>query len=307
MTPLPEWRSLVAVAVARSSCPAARRHMHVHSTLVALSLLSPLAVPPRAPARAPLAVLPHAAAARAPPPHCSAAPLAALLSEGGRDQRLIFVGGKGGVGKTTTSSALAVRCADDGLSTLIVSTDPAHSLSDALMQDVSGGVPVPVDGCASLLAMEVQTDEAVARFRAAVGGDASAAECYTHPADQPNGGAGASAECRRASVCVRCVCGVCAVCARCVRGVCVCACVQASARRTSGWEVWRRRCDSSHRPSTPCLHPQLACLVPRPSPSTLHTHPSTIHHHPSSLTPSHLTPSHPHPHLIPSHLISGAR
>lgn len=144
--------------------------MHVHSTLVALSLLSPLAVPPRAPARAPLAVLPHAAAARAPPPRCSAAPLAALLSEGGRDQRLIFVGGKGGVGKTTTSSALAVRCADDGLSTLIVSTDPAHSLSDALMQDVSGGVPVPVDGCASLLAMEVQTDEAVARFRAAVGG-----------------------------------------------------------------------------------------------------------------------------------------
>ena len=84
--------------------------------------------------------------------------------------RLIFVGGKGGVGKTTTSSALAVRLADGGLNTLIVSTDPAHSLGDALMQDVSGGVPVPVDGCPTLMAMEVQTDEAVARFRNAVSG-----------------------------------------------------------------------------------------------------------------------------------------
>ena len=98
------------------------------------------------------------------------APLADLINDGGQEQRLIFVGGKGGVGKTTTSSALAVRLADSGLNTLIVSTDPAHSLSDALAQDVSGGVPVAVDGCATLQAMEVQTDEAIARFRAAVGG-----------------------------------------------------------------------------------------------------------------------------------------
>lgn len=107
-------------------------------------------------------------------PLCSASvderPLADLLDSGSGQQRLIFVGGKGGVGKTTTSSALAVRLADGGLNTLIVSTDPAHSLSDALMQDVSGGVPVPVNGCASLLAMEVETEEAVARFRKAVGG-----------------------------------------------------------------------------------------------------------------------------------------
>ena len=109
---------------------------------------------------------------RAPPPRCSleAPPLAELLDDESAEQRLIFVGGKGGVGKTTTSSALAVRLADGGLSTLIVSTDPAHSLSDALAQDVSGGSPVAVDGCPALLAMEVQTDEAVARFRSAVGG-----------------------------------------------------------------------------------------------------------------------------------------
>ena len=112
---------------------------------------------------------------RASAPVCTTAlntgrPLVELLDAAGGQQRLIFVGGKGGVGKTTTSSALAVRLADSGLNTLIVSTDPAHSLSDALMQDVSGGVPVQVDGCASLLAMEVETEEAVARFRKAVGG-----------------------------------------------------------------------------------------------------------------------------------------
>ena len=84
------------------------------------------------------------------------APLAELFEpRPGVAQRLIFVGGKGGVGKTSTSSALAVRLADSGLSTLIVSTDPAHSLSDALAQDVSGGTPLEVDGCTNLMAMEV--------------------------------------------------------------------------------------------------------------------------------------------------------
>ena len=83
---------------------------------------------------------------------CSAAVLGGPLNELLTDasQRLVFVGGKGGVGKTTTSSAIAVRCADEGLATLLVSTDPAHSLSDALIQDVSGGTPVDVDGCAGL-------------------------------------------------------------------------------------------------------------------------------------------------------------
>ncbi len=45
--------------------------------------------------------------------------------------RILLFTGKGGVGKTTTAAATAVRCADAGLRTLVLSTDPAHSLADA--------------------------------------------------------------------------------------------------------------------------------------------------------------------------------
>ena len=45
-------------------------------------------------------------------------------------QTIIFVGGKGGVGKTTSASALALGMADRGKRCLLVSTDPAHSLGD---------------------------------------------------------------------------------------------------------------------------------------------------------------------------------
>ena len=58
------------------------------------------------------------------------APAGAAAAAGSPTRILLFTG-KGGVGKTTASAATALRCADAGLRTLALSTDPAHSLGDA--------------------------------------------------------------------------------------------------------------------------------------------------------------------------------
>ena len=50
---------------------------------------------------------------------------------------LLFVGGKGGVGKTSVSAAIAQRWSREGGRVLIVSTDPAHSLGDAVKKDLT--------------------------------------------------------------------------------------------------------------------------------------------------------------------------
>ncbi|HEX2575646.1 MAG TPA: TRC40/GET3/ArsA family transport-energizing ATPase [Aquihabitans sp.] len=55
--------------------------------------------------------------------------------------RVLLFTGKGGVGKTTTAAATALRCADAGLRTIVLSTDPAHSLADAYDLDL-GDHPV---------------------------------------------------------------------------------------------------------------------------------------------------------------------
>jgi arsenite-transporting ATPase len=52
--------------------------------------------------------------------------------------RILLFTGKGGVGKTTVAAATALRCADAGLRTIVLSTDPAHSLADALDTPLGG-------------------------------------------------------------------------------------------------------------------------------------------------------------------------
>jgi arsenite-transporting ATPase len=88
------------------------------------------------------------------------------------DLRLLFFGGKGGVGKTTCSAAVALALAKRGKGKriLLLSTDPAHSLADVLRVPLGDGER-PVPGVPGLSARELDAGGAFARWRERHGGD----------------------------------------------------------------------------------------------------------------------------------------
>lgn len=80
------------------------------------------------------------------------------------DLKYVFFGGKGGVGKTVMAGAAALWFANQGKKTLLASTNPVHSLSSLLSQDVFGKATL-VEGVDNCLAYEIDTRDTIARMK----------------------------------------------------------------------------------------------------------------------------------------------
>jgi len=80
------------------------------------------------------------------------------------DRQVVFFGGKGGVGKTVSAGVTAQWLAGQGKRTLLASTNPVHSLSGLLGQDVFGK-HAPVNGVPDLWAYEIDTKDTIERSK----------------------------------------------------------------------------------------------------------------------------------------------
>jgi arsenite-transporting ATPase len=78
--------------------------------------------------------------------------------------KYVFLGGKGGVGKTVLAGTVALWMAGQGKKTLLASTNPVHSLSSMLDQNVFGK-PTPVTGVSNLTACEIDTKETIEKSK----------------------------------------------------------------------------------------------------------------------------------------------
>jgi arsenite-transporting ATPase len=79
--------------------------------------------------------------------------------------RTILYTGKGGVGKTSVATATALACAASGLRTIVMSTDPAHSLADSLDTELGS---TPREVAPRLFAQQVQANQEMERHWIAV-------------------------------------------------------------------------------------------------------------------------------------------
>ncbi|MGC9148696.1 MAG: ArsA family ATPase [Sulfolobales archaeon] len=81
------------------------------------------------------------------------------------DQKFIFVGGKGGVGKTVVAATIALSFAKNGHKVLLASFNPVHSLSTLFQQDLSGGSIKKISGVDNLYAVEVEIEDLVNSYK----------------------------------------------------------------------------------------------------------------------------------------------
>jgi arsenite-transporting ATPase len=85
-----------------------------------------------------------------------------LLKDKSSAPKLLLFGGKGGVGKTTCAAATALWTSKHGYKVLIISTDPAHSLSDSFMQQIGNKI-TSISGANNLFALEINPKEIMAQ------------------------------------------------------------------------------------------------------------------------------------------------